>query len=76
MLVLFDRLARLALPSDYLSSENSSVHQRLERRQTLLGLANSSRMPAAVPRFNLASSSTPWLPLPIPPFLALPPIVS
>ena len=57
--VLFSLWARLALPSCFLNSEISSVHQRLERRQTLLGLANSPNMLAAVSRAHLASSSTP-----------------
>jgi len=43
-LVLFGLSARLALPSSFLSSEISSAHQRLERRQTLLGLANPPRL--------------------------------
>ena len=49
------------VPFHFLSSEVSSAHQRLERRQTLLGLANSSSMLGAVSRFHLAYSSTPSL---------------
>jgi len=59
--VLFSLWARFALPNCFLSSEISSVYQRLEHRQTLIGLANSSSMLAAVSRTYLASSSTPSL---------------
>ena len=61
-LVLFDRPARLALPSSFLSSEISSNRSTYvwSVGQTLLGLANSSRMPAAVSRIHLASPFTPW----------------
>jgi len=56
---LLSRWARLALPSAFLSSDISSVHQRLDRMQTLRGLVNSFRMPAIVSRIHFTSSSIP-----------------
>ena len=55
------RSLRLAFPSSFLSSAISSFHQRLDRIQTLLGVANWSRMVATVSRIHRASSATPSL---------------